>query len=73
MDLQKEQIIHHIADEIKKNIKQTISSKTDIDWGLYTGLLGMIIFLFYYARWTNKKMIYKLQIHFWNIILAMSL
>lgn len=47
MDLQKEQIIHHIADEIKKNIKQTISSKTDIDWGLYTGLLGMIIFLFY--------------------------
>ena len=55
MDLQKEQIIHHIADEIKKNIKQTISSKTDIDWGLYTGLLGMIIFLFYYARWTNKK------------------
>lgn len=55
MTLKKEQIIHQIADEVKKYIKQKYDTKTDIDWGLYTGLLGLIIFLYYYAKWTRKK------------------
>lgn len=54
MNSKKEQILHQIADEIKKHLEQQYDEKSRIDWGLYTGLLGLIIYLFYYARWIRK-------------------
>lgn len=44
----KEYIIHQIANDIKTHIGQKYKDKSNIDWGLYTGLLGLIVFLFYY-------------------------
>lgn len=38
----KEYIIHQIANDIKTHIGQ--KNKSNIDWGLYTGLLGLIVF-----------------------------
>ena len=40
----KEYIIHQIANDIKTHIGQKYKDKSNIDWGLYTGLLGLIIF-----------------------------
>ena len=40
----KEYIIHQIADDIKTHIGQKYKDKSNIDWGLYTGLLGLIVF-----------------------------
>lgn len=42
----KEYIIHQIANDIKTHIGQKYKDKSNIDWGLYTGLLGLIVFLF---------------------------
>lgn len=43
----KEYIIHQIANDIKTHIGQKYKDKSNIDWGLYTGLLGLIGFLFH--------------------------
>lgn len=43
----KEYIIHQIANDIKTHIGQKYKDKSNIDWGLYTGLLGLIVFLFH--------------------------
>lgn len=40
----KEYIIHQIANDIKAHIGQKYKDKSNIDWGLYTGLLGLIVF-----------------------------
>lgn len=40
----KEYIIHQIANNIKTHIGQKYKDKSNIDWGLYTGLLGLIVF-----------------------------
>lgn len=40
----KEYIIHQIANDIKTHIGQNYKNKSNIDWGLYTGLLGLIVF-----------------------------
>ena len=40
----KEYIIHQIANDIKTHIGQKYKNKSNIDWGLYTGLLGLIVF-----------------------------
>lgn len=40
----KEYIIHQIANVIKTHIGQKYKDKSNIDWGLYTGLLGSIVF-----------------------------
>ena len=40
----KEYIIHKIAKDIKRHIAQKYKNKSNIDWGLYTGLLGLIVF-----------------------------
>lgn len=40
----KEYIIHQIANDIKTHIEQKYKDKSNIDWGLYTGLLGSIVF-----------------------------
>lgn len=40
----KEYIIHLIANDIKTHIGQKYKDKSNIDWGLYTGLLGLIVF-----------------------------
>lgn len=40
----KESIIHQIANDIKTHIGQKYKDKSNIDWGLYTGLLGLIVF-----------------------------
>lgn len=40
----KEYIIHQIANDIKNHIGQKYKDKSNIDWGLYTGLLGLIVF-----------------------------
>lgn len=40
----KEYIIHQIANDIKTHIEQKYKDKSNIDWGLYTGLLGLIVF-----------------------------
>ena len=40
----KEYIIHQIANDIKTHIRQKYKDKSNIDWGLYTGLLGLIVF-----------------------------
>ena len=40
----KEYIIHQIANDIKTHIGQKYKNKPNIDWGLYTGLLGLIVF-----------------------------
>ena len=42
----KEYIIHQIANDIKTHIGQKYKNKSNIDWGLYTGLLGLIVFFF---------------------------
>lgn len=41
----KEYIIHQIANDIKAHIGQKYKDKSNIDWGLYTGLLGLIVSL----------------------------
>lgn len=41
----KEYIIHQIANVIKTHIGQKYKDKSNIDWGLYTGLLGLIVFV----------------------------
>lgn len=46
----KEYIIHQIADDIKTHIGQKYKDKSNIDWGLYTGLLGLIFFCFTAVR-----------------------
>lgn len=43
----KEYIIHQIANDIKTHIGQKYKDKSNIDWGLYTGLLGLIVLLFH--------------------------
>lgn len=43
----KEYIIHQIANDIKTHIGQKYKNKSNIEWGLYTGLLGLIVFLFH--------------------------
>lgn len=43
----KEYIIHQIANDVKTHIGQKYKDKSNIDWGLYTGLLGLIVFLFH--------------------------
>lgn len=40
----KEYIIHQIANDIETHIGQKYKDKSNIDWGLYTGLLGLIVF-----------------------------
>lgn len=40
----KEYIIHQMANDIKTHIGQKYKDKSNIDWGLYTGLLGLIVF-----------------------------
>lgn len=40
----KEYIIHQIANDIKTHIGQKYKDKSNIDWGLYTGLLDLIVF-----------------------------
>lgn len=40
----KEYIIHQIANDIKTHIGQKYKDKSNIDWGLYTGLFGLIVF-----------------------------
>lgn len=40
----KEYIIHQIANDIKTHIGQKYKDKSNIDGGLYTGLLGLIVF-----------------------------
>ena len=40
----KEYIIHRIANDIKTHIGRKYKDKSNIDWGLYTGLLGLIVF-----------------------------
>ncbi len=40
----KEYIIHQTANDIKTHIGQKYKDKSNIDWGLYTGLLGLIVF-----------------------------
>lgn len=40
----KEYIIHQIANDIKTHIGQKYKDKSNIDWGLYTGILGLIVF-----------------------------
>lgn len=40
----KEYIIHRIANDIKTHIGQKYKDKSNIDWGLYTGILGLIVF-----------------------------
>lgn len=40
----KEYIIHQIDNDIKTHIGQKYKDKSNIDWGLYTGLLGLIVF-----------------------------
>lgn len=40
----KEYIIHQIANDIKTHIGQKYKDKSNIDWRLYTGLLGLIVF-----------------------------
>lgn len=40
----KEYIIHQIANDIKTHIGQKYKDKSNIDWGLYTGLLCLIVF-----------------------------
>ena len=40
----KEYIIHQIANDIKTHIGQKYKNKSNIDWGLYNGLLGLIVF-----------------------------
>lgn len=40
----KEYIIHQIANDIKTHIGQKYKDKSNIDWVLYTGLLGLIVF-----------------------------
>lgn len=42
----KEYIIHQIANDIKTHIGQKYKNKSNIDWGLYTGLLGLIVFFY---------------------------
>lgn len=44
MTQSKEYIIHQIANDIKTHIGQKYKDKSNIDWGLYTGLLGLIVF-----------------------------
>ena len=39
----KEYIIHQIANDIKTHIGRKYKDKSNIDWGLYTGLLGLIV------------------------------
>lgn len=41
----KEYIIHQIANDIKTHIGQKYKDKSNIDWGLYTGQLGLIVLL----------------------------
>ena len=41
----KEYIIHQIANDIKTHIGQKYKDKSNIDWGLYTGILGLIVFV----------------------------
>lgn len=41
----KEYIIHQIANDIKTHIGQKYKDKSNIDWGLYTDLLGLIVSL----------------------------
>lgn len=45
----KEYIIHQIANDIKTHIGQKYKDKSNIDWGLYTGLLGLIVFFCFTA------------------------
>lgn len=45
----KEYIIHQIANDIKNHIGQKYKDKSNIDWGLYTGLLGLIVFFCFTA------------------------
>lgn len=40
----KEYIIYQIANDIKTHIGQKYKDKSNIDWGLYAGLLGLIVF-----------------------------
>lgn len=40
----KDYIIHQISNDIKTHIGQKYKDKSNIDWGLYTGLLGLIVF-----------------------------
>lgn len=40
----KEYIIHQIANDIKTHIGRKYKDKSNIDWGLYTDLLGLIVF-----------------------------
>lgn len=40
----KEYIIHQIANDIKTHIGQKYKNKSNIDWGLYTGLFGKTLF-----------------------------
>ena len=40
----KEYIIHRIANDIKTHIGRKYKDKSNIDWGLYTGILGLIVF-----------------------------
>ena len=50
----KEYIIHQIADDIKTHIGQKYIDKSNIDWGLYTGLLGLIVFCFTAVRLSSR-------------------
>lgn len=45
----KEYIIHQIANDIKTHIGQKYKDKSNIDWGLYTGLLGLIVFFLFHC------------------------
>ena len=51
----KEYIIHQIANDIKTHIGQKYKDKSNIDWGLYTGLLGLIVFFVLLSLLSGKS------------------
>lgn len=59
----KEYIIHQIANDIKTHIGQKYKDKSNIDWGLYTGLLGLIVFCFIMQNGHAKNQRFNTQIY----------
>ena len=49
-----ENLIVKIAGQIKNEVKQSAGNLNN-DWGLYSGLLGEIVFLYYYSAYTDNE------------------
>lgn len=57
----KEYIIHQIANDIKTHIGQKYKDKSNIDWGLYTGLLGLIVFFVLLCKMDTQRIRHSIR------------